>query len=42
MEARAGAEFKRTVWFGLRYIIEKHLVGAVVTSEMIDEAEKFV
>ncbi len=42
LEARLGAEFTRTVFFGLRYLMEKHLAGAVVTREKIDEAEALV
>lgn len=39
LEARKGAQFKRTVFFGLQYILKKYLQGRVVTKEKIDEAE---
>lgn len=39
LEARKGAHFKRTVFFGLQYILKKYLQGRVVTKEKIDEAE---
>ena len=29
------------LFFGLQYILKKHLVGVVVTNEMIDEARQF-
>ena len=40
-EARPGARFDNTVFFGLQYIIKTHLEGVVVTMEDIDEAEAF-
>lgn len=38
-ESRLGAEYKETVFFGLQYLIKKHLIGKVVTKEKIDDAE---
>ena len=42
LESRRGAEFPRTVFFGLQYILARYLAGRQVTSEKIDEAEKVV
>jgi nicotinamide phosphoribosyltransferase len=39
-ESRKGALFDETVFFGLQAIIQKYLVGQVVTQEKIDEAAK--
>lgn len=39
-EARTGAEYPYTVFFGLQYILKEYLVGAVVTKAKIDQAEK--
>ena len=36
-----GGKFKEVLFFGLQYILKKHLVGVVVTDEMIDEAKQF-
>jgi nicotinamide phosphoribosyltransferase len=36
-----GGEFDETLFFGLQYILKRHFVGAVVTQEMVDEAENF-
>ena len=36
-----GGKFKEVLFFGLQYILKKHLVGVVVTHEMIDEARQF-
>ena len=38
-ESRAGTEYDEVVFFGLQYILQKHLEGAVVTQEAIDVAE---
>src|SRR5688572_2985682 len=38
-EARKGAAFDKTTFFGLQYLIKKYLEGVVVTMEDIDEAE---
>jgi nicotinamide phosphoribosyltransferase len=40
LESRGG-QFDRTLFFGLQYLIQKHLMGQVVTAEKIDEAERF-
>jgi len=37
-EARSGARFDETVFFGLQYIIAKYLTGQVVTQGKIEEA----
>jgi nicotinamide phosphoribosyltransferase len=39
-EAREGAEYPETVFFGLQAILKKYLVGKVVTQEMLNEAEE--
>jgi len=39
LEARKGAEFDETVFFGLQYLLKKYLEGVVVTKEKIDSAE---
>ena len=36
-----GGKFKEVLFFGLQYILKKHLVGSVVTNQMIDEAKEF-
>lgn len=40
-ESRTGAEYPFTKFFGLQIILQRYLVGKVVTQEKIDEAEKF-
>lgn len=42
MESRNGAEFNKTIFYGLQYILKKHLEGCVVTEEKVLEAEKLV
>jgi nicotinamide phosphoribosyltransferase len=37
-EARKGAKYGNTVFFGLQYILKQYLVGVVVTQEKIDRA----
>ena len=37
-EARKGAQFDEVVFFGLQYILKKHLVGEVVTEDKINQA----
>jgi len=37
-EARTGAKYNKTVFFGLQYLIKKHLLGQVVTREKIEQA----
>ena len=41
-EARKGATFNKTVFFGLQYYLMKYLAGQVVTAEKIDEAEAVI
>ena len=36
-----GGKFKEVLFFGLQYILKKHLVGVVVTNNMIKEAKQF-
>jgi len=38
-ESRAGGQFPETVFFGLQYFLETYLVGRVITSDMIEEAD---
>lgn len=38
-ESRIGATYDRTLFFGLQYLLQKRLLGQVVTPEKIDEAE---
>jgi nicotinamide phosphoribosyltransferase len=38
-EARTGAMYDYTIFFGLQYIIKNWLEGQVITKELIDEAE---
>lgn len=42
LESRVGAEFNKTILYGLQYIIKKYLEGQVVTQEKIDEADKLI
>lgn len=37
-----GGEFPEVMFFGLQYIIKKHLAGVVVTKEGIDEAQAII
>ena len=39
-ESRAGAEYPRTVFFGLQYWLKRYLAGQVVTAQKIDQAEE--
>ena len=39
LEARKGATYDYTTFFGLQYILQEWLEGVVVTKELIDEAE---
>lgn len=41
-EAREGAEFNETVFFGLQYLLKEYLAGVVVTKTKIDFAEAMV
>ena len=42
MESRTGAEFNKTVFYGLQYVLKKHLAGCVVTEDKVFEAEKII
>lgn len=42
LESRVGAEFNKTIFYGLQYIIKKYLEGSVVTQEKIDEADRLI
>ena len=42
LESRVGAEFNKTIFYGLQYIIKKYLKGPVVSQEKIDEADKLI
>lgn len=42
MESRIGSTFNKTIFFGLQYIIKKYLEGAVVTEDMVTEADKLI
>ena len=42
LESRVGAEFNKTIFYGLQYIIKKYLEGKVVTEEKISEADKII
>ena len=42
LESRVGAEFNKTIFYGLQYIIKKYLEGPVVTQERIDEADRLI
>ena len=41
LEARKGGECGHSVFFGLQYLIKRHLTGARVTSELIQQAQVF-
>ena len=41
-EARSGAKWNKTVFFGLQYIIKEYLEGNVVTKEKIEQAKQLV
>lgn len=40
LESRGGA-YPNQVFFGLQYILKKHLVGQIVTKEIVDQASQF-
>ena len=42
LESRVGAEFNKTIFYGLQYILKKYLEGQVVTQEKIDEADRLI
>lgn len=42
LESRTGAEFNKTIFYGLQYILKKYIVGNVVSEEKVLEAERIV
>ncbi len=42
LESRLGAEFNKTIFYGLQYIIKKYLEGQVVTQQKIEEANNLI
>ena len=42
LESRLGAEFNKTIFYGLQYILKKYLEGQIVTQEKIDEADNLI
>ena len=42
LESRVGAEFNKTIFYGLQYILKKYLEGQIVTQEKIDEADNLI
>ena len=42
LESRSGAEFNKTIFYGLQYILKKYLNGVVVTEEKVHEADKLI
>ena len=42
LESRVGAEFNKTIFYGLQYILKKYLEGPIVTQEKIDEADNLI
>ena len=42
LESRVGAEFNKTIFYGLQYILKKYLEGQIVTQEKIDEAHNLI
>ena len=40
-ESRVGATYSETTFFGLQYLIKRHLAGEVVTEEAIKKAKEF-
>lgn len=40
-ESRTGAQYPNTLFFGLQYILKKHLEGYRVTQKNVDDAAKF-
>ena len=42
LESRIGAEFNKTIFYGLQYVIKKYLEGQIVTQEKIDEADRLI
>lgn len=42
LESRTGAEFNKTVFYGLQYILKKYLEGCVVTEDKVKEASEII
>lgn len=42
LESRTGAEFNKTIFYGLQYILKKYLEGKVVTEEKVQEAKNII
>jgi len=42
LESRVGAEFNKTIFYGLQYLLKKYLEGPVVTQKKIDEADNLI
>ena len=42
LESRTGAEFNKTIFYGLQYLLKKYLEGTVVTEEKVLEAQKII
>lgn len=42
LEARKGAKFNKTLFYGLQYILKRYLAGKVVTQERIDQAKEII
>ncbi len=42
LESRVGAEFNKTIFYGLQYIIKKYLEGQVVTEQKINQADELI
>ena len=42
LESRVGAEFNKTIFYGLQYILKKYLEGQIITQEKIDEADNLI
>ncbi|MDO5811121.1 MAG: nicotinate phosphoribosyltransferase [Methanobrevibacter sp.] len=42
LESRVGAEFNKTIFYGLQYILKKYLEGQIVTQEKIDDADNLI
>lgn len=42
LESRTGAEFNKTIFYGLQYIIKKYLEGNIVSEEKVLEADELI
>ena len=42
LESRVGAEFNKSIFYGLQYLLKKYLEGPVVTQKKIDEADNLI